>query len=196
MPRPNLKFATAALIAAFSLCAVHSADAQSAAAIPKLDPNRLTGTYFEIARYPTKREKQCLANEMVLYALGDKPRAFQIVTSCQVKQDNSEYWNKSGKLDKAANGQIKLGAIWPFSVKYWVIAIAPDYSWALVGNPNHKSLWILSRTPTLAPDVLSSIRSQASAQGFDTAKLIAIPQTMPGDQQASAPPEPHAAPQP
>jgi apolipoprotein D and lipocalin family protein len=196
MPRPNLKFQTAALIAALSLAPIPSAHAQSAAAIPKLDPTRLTGTYYEIARYPIKREKQCLRNEMVLYALGDKPRSFQIVTSCQVKEDNSEFWNKSGKLDKAANGEIKLGSIWPFSVKYWVIAIAPNYSWALVCSPNHKSLWVLSRTPTLAPEILSNIHSQASAQGFDTAKLIAISQSMPKDQQASTPIEPHAAPQP
>lgn len=180
MPRHCLKnlkpAAGATLLLALLLAAGPHASAQSASAVPKLDPNRLIGTYFEIARYPIGREKQCSAKEMVLYALGDKTNSLQIVTACQVKEDITNYWNNKGKFSNSADGKIRLSAFWPFTTKYWVIAIAPDYSWALVGNPNHKSLWILSHTPTLAPDVLAAIQSQATAQGFNTAKLIKIAQ--------------------
>jgi apolipoprotein D and lipocalin family protein len=173
----HLKFATtAAILTALILAAAPHAPAQSATAIPKLDPDRLIGTYYEISRYPIKREKDCLGNEVVLYALGDKRNSFQIVTSCEVKEDYFNYWDKRGKLDGSANGKLKLNWLWPFTTSYWVLAIAPDYSWALVGTPNHKSLWILSHTPTLAPDILTGIQSQATAQGFNTAKLIPITQ--------------------
>jgi apolipoprotein D and lipocalin family protein len=167
---------TALLLALLLLAAIPRASAQAATPVPTLDLTRLVGTYYEIARYPIRREKLCLSKQMVLYSLGDKNNSLQIVTVCQVRQDFTTYWNKQGKLDDSNNGKIKLNSMWPFYTKYWVLAIAPDYSWALVGNPNHKSLWILSRSPALAPDVLSGIQSQAAAQGFDTAKLVKIPQ--------------------
>jgi Lipocalin-like domain len=56
-----------------------------------------------------------------------------------------------------------------------VLAVDPDYTWALVGNPNHRSLWILAKTPTLPDATLASIKSQATAAGYDVSKLITIP---------------------
>jgi apolipoprotein D and lipocalin family protein len=176
----------ATLLLALLFAAAPRASAQSATAVPQLDPKRLIGTYYEIARYPIRREKECLGKEMVLYALGDKHNSLQIVTACQLKEDVTTYWNSQGKFSDSADGKIRLSAFWPFTTKYWVLAIAPDYSWGLVGNPNHKSLWILSHTPTLPPDVLSAIQSQATAQGFDTAKLIKITQQPPVSLAANA----------
>jgi apolipoprotein D and lipocalin family protein len=158
------------------VCAASGATAQSATAVPQLAPNSLIGTYFEIARYPIKREKHCVSDEMILYGLNDKPNTFKIVTICQLKGDTSDFWNGSGKFSETGNGQLKLNWIWPFTTKYWILALAPDYTWALVGTPNHKSLWILSLATTLPPDVLASIEAQASAQGFNTSKLIQITQ--------------------
>ncbi len=166
----------AALLLAFLVAASSAAVAQSATPVPKLDPARLIGTYYEIARYPIRREKSCLANEMVLYALGDKKNTLQIVTTCEVKDGNSNSSNYAGKFDKSGDGKIKLGWIWPFAKKYWVLDLAPDYTWALVGTPNHKSLWILSRAVPLAPEVLVEIETKATAQGFNAAKLVKIVQ--------------------
>ena len=155
------------------------ASAQSASPVAKLDPDRFIGTYYEIARYPIKREKACLASGMVLYALGDKKNSVQIVTSCEEKDGNSYSWNSAGKFSKSGDGKIKLAWIWPFTVKYWILNLAPDYTWALVGTPNHKSLSILSRTTTLSAEVLADIEAKASAQGFNTPKLIKITQHQP-----------------
>ncbi len=168
--------ACAALLLALVLAESTAATAQSATPVPKLDPNRLIGTYYEIARYPIRREKTCLTDEMVLYALGDKKNSLQIVTTCEVKDGNSNSWNSAGKFDQSGDGKIKLGWIWPFTQKYWVLDLAPDYTWVLVGTPNHKSLWILSRAVPLAPEVLADIESRATAQGFNAAKLIKITQ--------------------
>jgi len=163
MPNQLLRSTTILLVCLVSTSS--RAAAQSATAVPKLDPDRLIATYYEIARYPIRREKPCLGNGMVLYALGDKKNSLQIVTTCLVKDDNSGWWNSAGKFDKSGDGKIKLSWIWPFTHKYWVLGLAPDYTWALVGTPNHKSLWILSE-----------IESKAAAQGFNPAKLIKIPQ--------------------
>jgi apolipoprotein D and lipocalin family protein len=177
MNRPLRIAATSLFFLSALLAAAKPAAAQSASAVPRLDPNQILGTYYVIERYPVRREKLCLGNELVLYALGDKKRSINIVTSCQIKEDQADGWNSSGKFSQGGDGQIKLGWIWPFTTKYWVLALAPDASWALVGNPNHKSLWILSRASALSPEILAQLQSTAAAQGFNTAKLIQIKQT-------------------
>jgi apolipoprotein D and lipocalin family protein len=177
MNRPLRIAATSLFVLSALIAAVPSAAAQAASAVARLDPNQLLGTYYEIARYPIRREKQCVGNELVLYALSDKKRSIEIVTTCQVKNDNSIGWNSTGKFSKAGDGKIKLGWVWPFTTNYWILDLAPDASWALVGNPNHKSLWILSRTPTLSPEIVTQLQSIAAAQGFNPAKLIQIKQS-------------------
>ena len=52
-----------------------------------------------------------------------------------------------------------------------IIGLDDAYRWAVVGNPNRKYLWILSRTPVLDPAALEQARTIAEAQGFDLAQL-------------------------
>jgi apolipoprotein D and lipocalin family protein len=172
-----IKITTACLLSiAMFLPISRPASAQAVTAVPKLDLNRYIGTWYEMARYPIKREKECTGDEMMLYALGDKPNSFLLVTSCAIKADNSDSWNAKGKQDKAGDGQLNTRSFWPFSTKYWVLATGPAYEWALVGSPNRKSLWILSRTPTLKTGALAEIEAKATAQGFNTANLVQISQ--------------------
>ena len=156
---------------------IQTAHAQTVTAVPRFDLDRSLGIWYEIARYPNKVEKPCVSDGMVLYAAGDKPRHFQMVTSCLMKGADPEAWDANVTIDKAGDGQLKLTYIWPFSRKYWVLATGPANEWALIGAPNHKSLWILSRTHSITPEILGEIKQKAAAQGFDLAKLVTIPQT-------------------
>ena len=54
---------------------------------------------------------------------------------------------------------------------YQVLALAPDYAWAVVGDPARKYLWILSRTPALDDGSYGRAVAEAAAQGFETARL-------------------------
>lgn len=55
---------------------------------------------------------------------------------------------------------------------YWIIDLAPDYSAALVGTPNRKFLWLLSRSANMAPAVRERYLRRARDEGFDTTRLI------------------------
>lgn len=149
---------------------------QGVSAIPKLDLNRYMGAWYEVARYPNKKEKHCVSDSMVLYAPGDKSNRFSVVISCQMKGGNPDAWNANGKMDKNGDGRLTVSSLWPFSAKDWVLAVGPEYEWALVGSPNHKSLWVLSRTAVMQPEVLAEIEGKAKAEGFDTGKLVIAPQ--------------------
>jgi apolipoprotein D and lipocalin family protein len=152
--------------------AVGTAAAEPVTAVPQLDVNKLMGVWYEVALYPRKPEKKCVSDTRVLYALGDKAKKFQVVTSCSIKGDNSDAWNATATLSKAGDGKLKLSYVFPFSQKYWVLATGPGFEWALIGSPNHHALWILARTPTLSPEVLAEVKAKAAAEGYDTSKLV------------------------
>jgi apolipoprotein D and lipocalin family protein len=167
-----------------ALLAAASLQAQTVAAVPKLDETRLTGTWYEIARLPDRHEKACIADAFELVTRGDKLNQLQVVDSCKTKKAytnvrnfNANPQDKKSKL--AGDGRLKVPTIWPFAAKRWVLATGPNFEWWLVGNPNHKSLWIFARTPALAPDVLASIKTQASSEGYAVDHLVMTPQSVP-----------------
>jgi apolipoprotein D and lipocalin family protein len=59
---------------------------------------------------------------------------------------------------------------------YWIIDLAKDYSYAVVGEPNRRYLWILSRTKTLDANTLKGINARIQTQGYDPSKLVMTPQ--------------------
>lgn len=144
--------------------------------VAKLDLNKFTGSWYEIARLPDKREENCASNGTVLYALGYKPHTFQLGTFCRLIRGDYNDWGDKGKTSKEGDGTLKISRWVFFSTRYNVTALGPEYDWALVGKPNHKALWILSRTRTMDPSLLSTVEATASAQGFDTSKLLIVPQ--------------------
>ena len=60
---------------------------------------------------------------------------------------------------------------WPFRGKYWIIDLAPDYSYAVVSHPNKKYLWILSRTPKMSETTYNGILARLKANNFDLTQL-------------------------
>ena len=146
---------------------------QTVTPVAKVDMNRFTGTWYEVARYPKGPEKQCTGQPMGVIAKGYKPNTLQTVHTCEIKGGYTMVRNGTLKpADKSGDGKLKLSYLWPFSTKYWVLALDPDYGWALVGSPNHKELRVLSRTAKMKPEILAEIEGKATAAGFSPEKLI------------------------
>ena len=178
-----------------------AASAQSSAPVLKLNLDQFTSPWYEQARLPDKREKPCVSGNAILYSLGDKKNSFQLVISCIIKNGNWEAWNQDGKLDPAGSGRLKLKWIWPFTRPYSVLATGGDMQWILVGTPNHKSLWLLSRDQQASPEVVAQMRTRAAAQGYDVSRLTAVVQhpnlasSTPDNARSQAPPTtPNSAP--
>ncbi len=155
--------------------AAGTAAAQKVTAVPQLDLKKLSGTWYEVTRYPTKFQKRCAGQATVLFNQGDKPRTFQMGTFCPGKTGTPLESDLTGKMDKHGTGKLTSGFIPLFKTQVWVIALAPDYSWALLGQPKRKALSVLSRTPEMAPSTLTQIEQLAAAQGFTTDKLVSLP---------------------
>jgi len=70
------------------------------------------------------------------------------------------------------NTRFKAQLIWPFTTEYWVIELAEDYSYAVIGHPKCKTLFIMSRKPALPEELLSDIINRCQQKGYDTSKLV------------------------
>jgi apolipoprotein D and lipocalin family protein len=55
---------------------------------------------------------------------------------------------------------------------YWIVGLADDYSWAVVGSPGRAYLWILARTPALDTGRYAAALSAARASHFDVSRLV------------------------
>ena len=52
-----------------------------------------------------------------------------------------------------------------------IIALSPDYTYALVGDPAREYLWILSRSPQMDDATYNRLVEEARIQGFDVSRL-------------------------
>ncbi len=154
------------------------ARAQGVQPVAAVDLTKFSGTWFEIARLPNKAEKHCAGDGMRLYALDDKANHFSVVDSCSLKDNTPLIHNDSGKRAKnTTDGRLETSYFVFLHRRTWVLALDPNYGWALVGSPNHKELWVYSRTATLDPAVVTDLKNRAAAQGFDPAKVVMTPQS-------------------
>ncbi len=62
---------------------------------------------------------------------------------------------------------------------YWVLALDPDYRWALVGEPHRRYAWILARNPTLDDATRVALLTRAEELGFDRDAFASGPHTQP-----------------
>lgn len=70
------------------------------------------------------------------------------------------------------NAIFKAQLVWPFKVDYWVIELAEDYSYVVIGHPKRKVLCIMSRKPELPKELLREIVNRCHEKGYDTGKLV------------------------
>lgn len=59
---------------------------------------------------------------------------------------------------------------------YLVLETAPDYSWALIGQPSRKLAWIFAREPVMADSLYAELLAKMGGYGYDTTKILRVAQ--------------------
>ena len=147
--------------------------------VPHVDLTRYVGRWYEIARYPTRFEKDCASDVTATYAQlsGGK---IEVLNECR-KADGQTKRSKgtANVVDKRTNAKLKVTFFWPFSGNYWIIDLPPDYSYAVVGEPDRKYLWILGRSSQLTESVYGQIVTRVRELGYDPSLLMKTTQSAP-----------------
>jgi apolipoprotein D and lipocalin family protein len=159
------------LAALLSFGASFAALAQApVASVPSVDLARYGGKWFEIASFPMYFQRNCIADTTAAYALA-AGGGITVHNRCRTKSGFDEATGKATVVEGFGNSRLKVSFFWPFKADYWILGLDPEYRWAVVGNPNRKYLWVLSRTAKLPPALLEAALASASAQGFDLSQL-------------------------
>jgi apolipoprotein D and lipocalin family protein len=160
------------LIILFFLMLTSFAMAQTLQTVPYVDLKKYEGKWYEIASFPQFFQKGCHCTTAE-YTLTDKD--FVIVENrCNKDSVNGKQSYIKGKafvVENSGNAKLKVQFFWPLKAKYWIIDLADDYSYAVVGHPNKKYLWILSRTATMDDSTYQQIIFRIKEKGFDISKI-------------------------
>ena len=139
--------------------------------VESVDAGRYMGLWYSIASIPTSFERQCVQGTTAEYTLLEDGR-IQVVNTCFDAEGNPDVargqaWiPNSSEPSKLKVSFVRFLGIWWFGAPYWVIDLALDYSYAVVGHPSRTYGWILSRTPTLPEDVFVGIVERLESQGY------------------------------
>ena len=146
--------------------------------VPWVDLNLYVGKWFEIASIPQSFQRKCVRNTTAEYSLVQND-LIKVLNSCD-KEDGKRMMaeGRARIEDTTSNSKLRVTFVkliqWVFTFggNYWIIDLAPDYSYAVVGDPSRKYLWILARQPTLPIKTLATIERKITDQGYDSSLIL------------------------
>jgi len=147
-----------------------------------IEPSKYAGTWYEQARLPNRFQNKCAGDVHAQYTV-NPDKTIKVVNQCRTTD---------GKIDKV-EGEARLAtkttppdfsklevrfapkwiswipAVWG---DYWIMKTHGNYEYSLVGTPDRKFLWVLSRDKVGDGRIVSELLNYASTQGFPVEKVV------------------------
>ncbi len=141
-----------------------------------VDVARYIGKWYTITSLPQFFTRTCVGQTAEYGILNEKQISVHNV--CIKESGKTSDINGVGTIKDAPNNarlSIKFDKFWlkllGIKGEYVIIKLSEGYDSVLVGSTNRKSLWVLSRTPSIDPAVLEDYKAQARDLGFKVQKL-------------------------
>jgi apolipoprotein D and lipocalin family protein len=141
--------------------------------VAHVELSRYLGTWYEIANFPQSFQRGCTATTATYTLLDDGN--IEVLNRCRKGSLDGEEKSALGRarvVDRATNAKLEVSFFRPFWGDYWIIDLADDYSYAVVGHPSRDYLWILARNPTMDEATYESIVARLQARGYETSRLV------------------------
>ncbi|MBA3022277.1 MAG: lipocalin family protein [Gammaproteobacteria bacterium] len=159
-----------------------TAGAQPLQTVAEVDLQRYLGRWYEIASIPQYFQRQCVGDAMAEYAQAGEDIA--VTNSCRTENgERSVAQGQARVVDAASRAKLEVtfvkffGWLYLLGGDYWVIDLASDYRYAVVGHPDRDYAWILSRQPALPMPDLIAIEQRLRENGYDSCALLTTIQT-------------------
>jgi len=140
-----------------------------------LDLDRFMGRWHEILRTPNDHQRDCWAGAQVWAR--SQPGRFSIRQTCHRGSATGPIRtiNTTARvLDTTTNAKFEasfFGGL--IRQRYWVIDIAPDYSWMIATTADGKFPALLSRSPTMSAAQRQRLMARMGQLGLPTGQLEA-----------------------
>lgn len=139
--------------------------------VAKVDLQRYLGTWYEIYRLPNRFEDADCNTVTAKYSLNDDAD-IQVLNTCHKPGGSNEAKGLAKIVDPKSNAKLKVSFFRPFYGDYWILDLAPDYSWVLIGEGSGKYFWILARKSKLSDSDEQMLLEKAAQMGYMTERFI------------------------
>lgn len=138
--------------------------------VDSLDLERYMGLWYEVARIDHRFQRgmsDCTARYTIV-----APERVEVVNSGirdgRLREAHATAWPADGSGD----GHLRV-RFFLIPADYLVLELdRRDYRYTVVGGSSPNYLWIMSRTPQMAPDTLARLVDNARLRGYHTENLI------------------------
>ncbi len=146
--------------------------------VESVDIVKFMGSWYVIANIPTFIDDGA-TNSMENYSWNESEQRIDIDFHFNKLTPDGElkkYPQKAWVFDKKTNAEWRVQPWWPLKFAYLIIDLAPDYSYAVVGVPSRKYVWIMARESKIPDETYQHIVKKLSDVGYDIAKIQKVPQ--------------------
>jgi apolipoprotein D and lipocalin family protein len=174
----SLHLALAIVCVTLGACAgvVSNGDLSTVASV---DLSRYAGTWYEIARLPMWFQRHCVDSKAIYSSRPDG--LVGVHNECVTKSGGVEQADGVATVvDPKTNARLAVAFDNWFARlfgssregNYWILDLDPEYRIAMVGTPDRRYLWILSRTPQLENSTYQRLVERARQLGYPVSDLI------------------------
>lgn len=147
--------------------------------VASVDLSRYAGTWYEIARLPMWFQRHCVDSKAIYSSRPDG--AVGVHNECVTDTGKVEQAEGVATVvDAKTNARLTVvfdnwfARLFGSSRQgnYWILDLDQEYRTAMVGTPDHRYLWILSRTPQLDEATYRRLVERARQLGYPVSDLI------------------------
>jgi len=168
----NLTFMTFVVFISCGQTEVFAQKSDQPRIVSFVDLNRYTGLWYEIAKIPNRFQKKCYGNTTAEYQLLENGK-IAVINRCLEEDGKINEAKGLAKVeDTTSNAKLKVSFVRILGLSifwgdYWIIGLGNNYEYAIVGSPDRKYGWILSRESSIDQEKLEEIFSQLRSQGYN-----------------------------
>lgn len=140
--------------------------------IEQLDPEQYAGSWYQVAAVPQPYTLQCLSNTKAEYEVIDDA-TISVKNSCTTLfGTTSDITGKAQVKDPETNASLRVafdgipGQSLEGETNYRVTYLSEDYDLAIVGDPQRRSGFVLSRTPNLSAEDWNLVKTTVTERGW------------------------------
>ncbi|MGC9312441.1 MAG: lipocalin family protein [Sediminispirochaetaceae bacterium] len=147
--------------------------------VPYVDLERFAGDWYVIAVIPTPFEKNAV-NGIENYSINEDGTIQVRYTFRKGSPGGKQkvMYQKGWIYNPETNADWRVRPIWPLKLPYYILELAEDYSYTVVGTNNYKYLWIMARKPAMDKTVYDEVVSRMAQRGYDTDKIQRMKQDL------------------
>ena len=145
---------------------------KGALAVKPFSIKKYLGQWYEVARLDFRFERN-LNNTTANYSFNQDGTIKVLNRGYDFKKNK---WKQStGKakfVSDTTEAKLKVSFFGPFYAGYNVLAIDPEYKYALIAGKNLEYLWLLSREKTMPENIKQSYLKKAESLGYKIGELV------------------------